>query len=209
MPAIKILAIMQDDLIYKKIDMTKKIRIAKSKDIPIIADYNIAMAMETEGKILNKEIITAGVSSIINDNSKGIYWVVEIEEEADLLSPFVDGFGVKVSSVKSFILLMCRRFFGNFRPLDNFSCSAVRIASLLNKLPNKTSNGYMKLWEIYNSIPNLVPNKQHVKVFHLAEAPGQWINCTRHYLETKKRFGQEMADMYNLGLIESFIRGGS
>lgn len=81
MPAIKILAIMQDDLIYKKIDMTKKIRIAKSKDIPIIADYNIAMAMETEGKILNKEIITAGVSSIINDNSKGIYWVVEIEEE--------------------------------------------------------------------------------------------------------------------------------
>ena len=36
MPAIKILAIMQYDLIYKKIDMTKKIRIAKSKDIPII-----------------------------------------------------------------------------------------------------------------------------------------------------------------------------
>ena len=55
------------------------------------------------------------------------------------------------------------------------------------KLPNKTSNGYMKLWEIYNTISNLMPNKQHVKVFHLAEAPGQWINCTRHYLETKKR----------------------
>ena len=61
--------------------MTRKIRIGKSRDIPIIADYNIAMAMETEGKTLDKEIITAGVNSIINDNSKGVYWVVEIEEE--------------------------------------------------------------------------------------------------------------------------------
>jgi ribosomal protein S18 acetylase RimI-like enzyme len=61
--------------------MTRKIRIGKSRDIPIIADYNIAMAMETEGKTLDKEIITAGVNSIINDNSKGVYWVVEIAEE--------------------------------------------------------------------------------------------------------------------------------
>ena len=54
------------------------------------------------------------------------------------------------------------------------------------RLPHKTSNAYMKLWEIYNTFHNLMPNKRRVKVFHLAEAPGQWINCTRHYLETKK-----------------------
>ena len=55
------------------------------------------------------------------------------------------------------------------------------------KLPSKTSNAYMKLWEIYSSVFQLVPNKNHIKVFHLAEAPGQWINCTRHFLETKRR----------------------
>jgi 23S rRNA U2552 (ribose-2'-O)-methylase RlmE/FtsJ len=59
------------------------------------------------------------------------------------------------------------------------------------KLPHKTSNGYMKLWEIYNTVPNLISNKKHIKVFHLAEAPGQWINCTKHYLETKKHKVEE------------------
>ena len=44
----------------------------------------------------------------------------------------------------------------------------------------------MKLWEIFNTVHNLMPNKKHVKVFHLAEAPGQWINCTRHFIETKR-----------------------
>jgi len=37
----------------------------------------------------------------------------------------------------------------------------------------------------------------------------QYVDEAETYLETKRRFGQEMADMYNLGLIESFIRGGS
>ena len=36
----------------------------------------------------------------------------------------------------------------------------------------------------------------------------QYVDEAETYLETKRRFGQEMADMYNLGLIESFIRGG-
>ena len=59
------------------------------------------------------------------------------------------------------------------------------------KLPHKTSNGYMKLWEIYNTVPNLISNKKHIKVFHLAEAPGQWINCTKYYLEAKKHKVEE------------------
>ena len=54
------------------------------------------------------------------------------------------------------------------------------------KLPHKTSNAYMKLWELYASVPQLLPNKKQLNVFHLAEAPGQWINSTRHYIETKR-----------------------
>ena len=50
----------------------------------------------------------------------------------------------------------------------------------------KVSNGYIKLWEIYNTIPYLVKNKKEVNVFHLAEAPGHWINSTKHFIDTKK-----------------------
>ena len=54
-------------------------------------------------------------------------------------------------------------------------------------LPRKTSNGYMKLWEMYMSIPQLIQNKKkQINVFHLAEAPGQWINCTTHFINTKR-----------------------
>ena len=60
--------------------MEKNIRNAKPKDIETIAKNNIKMALETENKHLDKEIITAGVSSIINDSSKGIYWVMEMNK---------------------------------------------------------------------------------------------------------------------------------
>jgi ribosomal protein S18 acetylase RimI-like enzyme len=60
--------------------MEKYIRNAKPKDIEIIAEYNIKMALETENKYLDKEIIIAGVSSIINDSSKGMYWVMEMNK---------------------------------------------------------------------------------------------------------------------------------
>ena len=33
------------------------------------------------------------------------------------------------------------------------------------KLPHKTSNGYMKLWEIYMSVPQLILNKKEVNVW--------------------------------------------
>lgn len=52
-------------------------------------------------------------------------------------------------------------------------------------LAPKVSNGFIKLWEIYNTL-NIIPNKKKVKVFHLAEAPGQWINCTHYFILTKR-----------------------
>ena len=61
--------------------MSKIIRVAKPEDIAIIAANNIAMAMETEKKTLDENIIMSGVTSIINDRNKGIYWVMEINEK--------------------------------------------------------------------------------------------------------------------------------
>ena len=59
--------------------MNKLIRKGEIKDIDVIAKYNIAMALETENKVLDDETITNGVSSIIRDKSKGQYWVMEID----------------------------------------------------------------------------------------------------------------------------------
>ena len=59
--------------------MKKLIRKGQIKDIDVIAKYNIAMALETENKVLDNETITNGVSSIIKDKSKGQYWVMEID----------------------------------------------------------------------------------------------------------------------------------
>lgn len=57
-------------------------------------------------------------------------------------------------------------------------------------LAPKVSNGFIKLWEIYNTI-NIIPNKKKIKVFHLAEAPGQWINCTHYFILTKRHKVEE------------------
>ena len=48
------------------------------------------------------------------------------------------------------------------------------------------SNAFIKLWEIYTAVPNIVPNKNTVKALHFAEAPGNWINCTSNFIATKK-----------------------
>jgi len=60
--------------------MKKIIRNADSNDIKTIAKYNIAMALETENKRLDKNTITKGVTSVVMDNSKGLYWVMEIDD---------------------------------------------------------------------------------------------------------------------------------
>jgi len=69
---------------------------------------------------------------------------------------------------------------------EGFARGVAQYVLINFKLPRKTSNAYMKLWELYASVPQLLPNKKQINVFHLAEAPGQWINCTRHYIETKR-----------------------
>ena len=52
----------------------------------------------------------------------------------------------------------------------------------------KVSNGFVKLWEIYASVPEIwaVLGGGGARVFHIAEAPGQWIYCTAHWLAVKK-----------------------
>ena len=53
------------------------IRKALLTDAETIADFNSAMALETEGKSLNKEKINAGVANLFNHPEYGFYIVAE------------------------------------------------------------------------------------------------------------------------------------
>lgn len=49
------------------------------RDIDKIVQFQIDMAMESEGCLLNREKVTHGVKAAMNDETKGIYWVAQIE----------------------------------------------------------------------------------------------------------------------------------
>jgi len=53
------------------------IRLARRDDAPAMVQFNQAMALETEGKTLDTQILTSGVSSVFDDQRKGFYAVAE------------------------------------------------------------------------------------------------------------------------------------
>jgi len=57
------------------------IRLAQKNDAPALVEFNQAMALETEGKRLDSEILTGGVEAVFEDSKKGFYVVAENENE--------------------------------------------------------------------------------------------------------------------------------
>ena len=53
------------------------IRFAKAEDTQSLIEFNQAMAQETEGKMLDAQILTSGVEAIFQDEQKGFYVVAE------------------------------------------------------------------------------------------------------------------------------------
>ncbi len=58
--------------------MDIKIRPGLLFDIPVIAEYQIKMAFETEGIKLDPPTVDKGVSAVFDDPSKGKYWLAEV-----------------------------------------------------------------------------------------------------------------------------------
>ena len=54
------------------------VRQAESPDAPVIADFNLRLAEETEQLRLNPARVRAGVAAVLSDPAKGIYFVAEI-----------------------------------------------------------------------------------------------------------------------------------
>ncbi len=57
------------------------IRKATVEDRDIIVDNNMAMALETENKTLDQDIVRQGVTTVLSDSNKGMYYLAEIDGE--------------------------------------------------------------------------------------------------------------------------------
>ena len=54
-----------------------EIRLADSADVQALVEFNQAMALETEGKHLDGEILQRGVEAVFEDDKKGFYVVTD------------------------------------------------------------------------------------------------------------------------------------
>ncbi|MEN8116729.1 MAG: GNAT family N-acetyltransferase [Bacteroidota bacterium] len=66
------------------------VRLATLNDHQAIVDFQLAMAKETEGIDLDQPIVDKGVEAVLEDSSKGKYYLAEIDEKvvASLLTTF-------------------------------------------------------------------------------------------------------------------------
>ena len=54
-------------------------RLATKSDVPMICEFNVAMAFETEETVLNAKVTLAGVNGLMRDSDRGFYVVAEEE----------------------------------------------------------------------------------------------------------------------------------
>jgi ribosomal protein S18 acetylase RimI-like enzyme len=57
------------------------IRDGRPGDAAVIVEFNVKMAMETEGRPLDPGLINPGVRTVLGDAAKGRYWLAEIDGE--------------------------------------------------------------------------------------------------------------------------------
>ena len=58
-----------------------RIRLAEKTEVAALVEFNQAMALETEGKRLDRQILESGVSAVFDDEKKGFYVVAEEDEK--------------------------------------------------------------------------------------------------------------------------------
>lgn len=54
-----------------------RVRAATLADLPVLVDFNAAMALETEDKVLDPAILGPGIRAVFDTPEHGRYWVAE------------------------------------------------------------------------------------------------------------------------------------
>lgn len=62
--------------------MPLTVRRAVTADLPTIVEFNVRLADESEGKTLDRELLTAGVRAALADPAKGPYFLAEEDGRA-------------------------------------------------------------------------------------------------------------------------------
>ncbi len=99
------------------------VRRAVSADLEKVVGFNVAMALETEGKSLELDMVRQGVQEVLNNDQRGFYLLAEINRRVvgqllitDEWSDWRNGYFWWVQSV--YVAPDCRRL-GVYRALDN------------------------------------------------------------------------------------------
>jgi len=61
--------------------MEVKLKKATFSDIDLLVSFQYELAKETENLLLDKKILKQGISNLLEDDAKGMYWVAEIESQ--------------------------------------------------------------------------------------------------------------------------------
>ena len=59
--------------------MSIAIRSAEPRDIPFLVECNAAMALETEHKMLERDVLTRGTHAVFDDPRRGFYLIAELD----------------------------------------------------------------------------------------------------------------------------------
>ncbi len=54
------------------------VRAARADDAAVLVDFNLAMALETEDKGLDRAVLAAGVKAVLDESRRGFYLVAEV-----------------------------------------------------------------------------------------------------------------------------------
>ena len=68
--------------LQESITVAVSIRSAQASDVPVIAEFNDRLAMETEDKRLNENVVTAGVTALLENPDRGRFFIAETNGEA-------------------------------------------------------------------------------------------------------------------------------
>ena len=61
--------------------MEIRIREGALSDAPLVADFNLLLAEESEGLRLDEALVQASVAAVLKDPAKGLYYIAEVEGE--------------------------------------------------------------------------------------------------------------------------------
>lgn len=55
------------------------IRAARADDAPSVVEFNAALALESEGRVLDPTLLVPGVAAVLADPAKGRYYIAELD----------------------------------------------------------------------------------------------------------------------------------